>query len=95
MSGERIPGNVRRREAVGEMWKWFLPDGRLERLPASPADRHKVLEHIASRFDKHREYAEREVNMILAQIDRDPALLRRYLVDEALMTRSGGRYRRA
>ena len=94
MSGERIPGNVRRREAVGEMWKWFWPDGRLERLPASRLDRHKVLEDLASRFESDREYEEREVNLILAQVDRDPALLRRYLVDEGLMTRAGGRYRR-
>jgi hypothetical protein len=34
------------------------------------------------------------VNVILAQIDRDAASLRRYLVDTGLMTRSAGRYRR-
>lgn len=94
MSAERIPGNVRRREAMGEMWKWFTPDGRLERMPASPAPRRKVLEHIAQRFDRDREYEEAEVNVTLAQIDRDAASLRRYLVDEGLMTRAAGRYRR-
>lgn len=93
---ERIPGNVRRREAVGdpEVWKWFRPDGRLERMPASASDRRKVLAHIAKRFESGREYDEREVNVVLAQIDPDAASLRRYLVDEGLMTRSGGRYRR-
>lgn len=94
MSADRIPGNVRRREAMGDMWKWFTPDGRLERMPASPADRRTVLEHIAGKFERDREYDEREVNMTLALIDRDAASLRRYLVDEGLMTRAAGKYRR-
>jgi hypothetical protein len=96
MNETRIPGNVRRREAVGDanVWKWFRPDGRLERMPASPVDRHTVLAYIADRFERGREYGEPEVNVILAQIDRDAASLRRHLVDTGLMTRSAGRYRR-
>jgi hypothetical protein len=97
MSAERrVPGNVLRRAAVGhpELWKWFRADGTLERMPASPRDRRKVLAHIARRFDADRDYDEREVSVILAQVDRDAATLRRYLVDAGLMTRKGGRYRR-
>jgi hypothetical protein len=94
MTAERVLGNVRRREAMGEMWKWFTPDGRLERMPALPADRRQVLSHIVGRFERGRDYSEAEANVTLAQIDRDAASLRRFLVDEGHMTRSEGRYRR-
>lgn len=93
----RVPGNVRRREAVEdpELWKWFRADGRLERLPASTADRRKVLARIAERFEPGRDYDEREVNIMLSQVDNDFATLRRYLVDEGLLQREKGRYRRS
>jgi hypothetical protein len=96
MSAERIPGNVRRSAAVGDpdVWKWFRPDGRLERMPALPSDRRRVLAYIAKRFDPDHDYDEREVNVVLAQIDRDAASLRWYLADAGLMTRAGGVYRR-
>jgi hypothetical protein len=55
----RIPGNVRRRQAIGDatVWKWFRADGRLERMPASPDDRRLVLTYIARRFEGDREGA--------------------------------------
>lgn len=92
---QRIPGNVRRREATGEpeLWKWFRADGRLERMPAAPADRRKVLERIAERFERGHEYEERDVNVLLAQVDNDFATLRRYLIDERILEREKGRYR--
>jgi hypothetical protein len=92
----RVPGNVKRREATGEpeLWKWFRADGRLERMPAAPADRRKVLERIAQGFDRGRVYEEREVNVILARVDNDFATLRRYLIDERILERERGRYRR-
>lgn len=91
---ERVPGNVKRREAVGELWKWFRADGRLERMPAAPVDRRKVLERIVERLERGRDYDEREVNLILSEFDNDFAALRRYCVDEGLVTRAAGRYRR-
>jgi hypothetical protein len=92
----RIPGNVRRRAAVDdpELWKWFRADGRLERLPASPAARTRVLARVVERFEREREYEEREVNVLLSQVDNDFATLRRYLVDEGLLRREKARYRR-
>lgn len=94
---ERIAGNVKRRAAVGdpELWKWFRADGRLERMPASPSDRRKVLERVVERFERGRDYDERAVNIALSMVDSDFATLRRYLVDERLLVRGGGRYRRA
>jgi hypothetical protein len=92
----RIPGNARRRAAVNdpELWKWFRADGRLERMPASPAARTRVLARVVQRFEREREYDEREVNVLLSQVDNDFATLRRYLVDEGLLRREKGRYRR-
>jgi hypothetical protein len=90
---ERIPGNVRRREADPELWKWFRADGRLERMPAAPTDRRRVLERIAERFERGREYEEREVNVMLSQVESDFATLRRYLIDERILEREKGRYR--
>lgn len=93
---DRIPGNVKRREATGEreLWKWLRADGRLERMPAAPADRRKVLERIAERFERGRDYEEREVNLLLGQVDNDFATLRRYLIDERILVREKGTYRR-
>jgi ArsR family transcriptional regulator len=90
---ERIPGNVRRRGADPQLWKWFRADGRLERMPAAPTDRRRVLERIAERFERGREYEEREVNVMLSQVDNDFATLRRYLIDERILEREKGRYR--
>lgn len=90
---ERIPGNVRRREADPELWKWFRADGRLERMPAAPADRRRVLERIAERFEHGRDYAEGEVNVLLSSVDPDFAMLRRYLIDERILERDQGIYR--
>lgn len=90
---ERIPGNARRREADSELWKWFRADGRLERMPAAPADRRRVLQRIAERFQIGRDYDERDVNLLLAEVDPDFATLRRYLIDERILARENGRYR--
>lgn len=95
MSLGRKPGNERRREAIAdpELWKWFKGE-RLEVMPASPANRRRVLEHVVGRFEEGREYAEGEVNVILSAVHSDFATLRRYLVDGGILRRDGGRYRR-
>ena len=90
-------GNRRRREAIDdpELWKFFRPDGRLERMPASRALRRRLLERLASRFERDREYPESEVNVALSAVHNDFASLRRALVDEAVLRRDHGSYRRA
>lgn len=90
---QRVPGNVRRREADPELWKWFRADGRLERMPAAPADRRRVLERIAERFERGRDYTEGEVNVLLSPVDPDFVMLRRYLIDERILERDKGIYR--
>lgn len=77
----------------------FVRDGRLLQMPAKRAKRLLVLDHIAQSFEPGRRYPELEVNAILRSFDDDVATLRRYLVDESLLTRehnvywrSGGTY---
>lgn len=69
-------------------------DGRITALPAREAKRRLVLEYVAGRFERGRAYTEREVNGVLLGVHDDPASLRRYLVDEGLLERDAGVYRR-
>ena len=73
----------------------FVEGGRLTRLPARSAQRRVILEYVAGRFETDRHYAEAEVNELLNSLHDDHAALRRYLVDERLLERKGGVYRRA
>jgi hypothetical protein len=72
----------------------FVEDGRLRALPVRASQRCVVLEYLATRFERGRDYGEADVNELLGRFHDDYATLRRYLVDERLLTRSGGRYRR-
>ena len=72
----------------------FVVDGRLVRLPARHAQKQVVLGYVARRFDESRDYEEREVNELLRGFHDDTASLRRYLVDEGMLEREAGVYRR-
>jgi hypothetical protein len=54
-----------------------------------------VLEYLAERFQEGVEYPEPDVNELLGRFHDDYASLRRHLVDDGLLTRSAGHYRRA
>ncbi|MEU2347571.1 DUF2087 domain-containing protein [Modestobacter sp. NPDC049651] len=73
----------------------FLRDGRLVSIPAQRSKRLVVLEHLVHVFEPGVHYSEREVNALLAVWHPDVAALRRYLVDEGLMSRAGGEYWRS
>jgi hypothetical protein len=73
----------------------FVEDGRLKSIPVKASQRRLVLEYLAARFDPDVDYAERDVNELLGRFHEDYASLRRFLVDERLLVRSGGVYRRA
>ena len=72
----------------------FVENGRLKALPVRASQRRVVLEYLAARFDEGIDYAEPEVNDRLGQFHEDYASLRRCLVDEWLLTRTAGVYRR-
>jgi hypothetical protein len=70
----------------------FIKDGRLVIMPTKRAKLLLVLDRIAQDFEPGRSYPEAEVNEVLGRYNDDYAALRRYLVDEACMTREGGIY---
>jgi hypothetical protein len=69
-------------------------DGRIVRLPARAAKLRLVLEYCAQRFEPGREYDEQQVNDVLLELHDDHVTLRRLLVDEGLLARNAGVYRR-
>ena len=73
----------------------FVRDGRLTSIPVQHAKRRVVLEHLVRVFEPGVRYPEREVNALLAAWYPDVAALRRYLVDEGLMSREAGAYWRS
>ena len=73
----------------------YLVDGRLETIPARGRKRELILRFLLARmFTEDRAYPEKEVNQRLALFHPDVASLRRYLVDEGMVERSAGQYRR-
>jgi hypothetical protein len=72
----------------------FVEDGRLRSVPVKAAQRRVVLEYLAERFETGVDYPEASVNELLGRFHEDYASLRRYLVDERLLTRHAGVYRR-
>ena len=73
----------------------FVRDGRLVSIPAQHSKRRMVLEHLVRVFEPGVRYPEREVNALLAVWHADVAALRRYLVDDGLLTREAGVYWRS
>jgi len=70
----------------------FVKDGRLAIMPTKRHKRLVVLDHIAQCFELGHTYPEPVVNEILLGFHDDYAALRRYLVDEAFLTRDQNVY---
>jgi hypothetical protein len=70
----------------------YFREGRLREIPAKHVKRLVVLHRIALEFEVGRRYSEREVNEIVIRFHDDYASLRRYLVDEELLSREHGEY---
>lgn len=73
----------------------FFQGSRLKEIPAVAAKRRVVLERLVQEFEPGVRYDERDVNLTLQLFHDDYAALRRYLVDEDLMTRADGVYWRS
>lgn len=73
----------------------FMPDGRLNQIPAQLSKRRVILDHVCRVFQPGVRYAERDVNTLLRAFYPDYAALRRYLVDEGFLSREGGFYWRS
>lgn len=73
----------------------FIGNGRIETIPARHLRRRQLLDKIAQAFEPGVRYSERRVSLFLRDIHADYAALRRYLVDEDFLSRSGGEYWRS
>ncbi|WP_298750227.1 DUF2087 domain-containing protein [uncultured Serinicoccus sp.] len=71
----------------------FVDGDRLRSIPTRRRPRAAVLMHLLLRFERGREYAEPEVNALLATANEDVASLRRELVDYRWLQRADGVYR--
>lgn len=72
----------------------YVVDGRLKEIPALRKKRAVVLEWLVRRFERGREYTEKEVSASIAEVHEDFATLRRELVMARLLSREEGRYAR-
>ncbi len=73
----------------------FFAGDRLAEIPTNRAKRRIVLERCAQEFDPGVRYPETEVSRRLAEFHPDYAALRRYLVDEGMLSRAQGTYWRS
>lgn len=78
-------------DEVGVLGTFFRGD-RLAHIPTSRSKRLVVLERLAQEFQPGVRYDERHVNLKLQLFHPDYAALRRYMVDEGLLTRAEGVY---
>jgi hypothetical protein len=70
----------------------FVQGGRIIAMPAKRSRRLLLLDCVAQHFEPGRRYPEAEVDAILKSLHDDHAALRRYLIDEQLMSREAGIY---
>ena len=74
----------------------YIRDGRITAVPAKRTRRLLLLDQVAQAFEPGRRYPEAVVDEILKAVFDDHCALRRYLVDEAFMSRNtAGLYWRA
>ncbi|MBG0831182.1 DUF2087 domain-containing protein [Planomonospora sp. ID67723] len=73
----------------------FLVDGRLRAIPTKRDKQLVVLNYIAQVFEPGVRYPEKAVNVALRAFHDDYAALRRYLVDDGMLTRENNVYWRS
>lgn len=79
-------------EDIAKVLDSAFRDGQLVQFPSKRSRRLVVLDHLAQQFEIGQHYPEAEINDQLRQVHDDVAMLRRWLVDEQFMDRSGGMY---
>jgi len=73
----------------------YFTGGRLREIPAKHTKRLIVLTRLSLEFDVGVRYSEAAVNEALKRFHPDHATLRRYLVNEGLLSRDRGEYWRS
>ncbi|MDP8959160.1 MAG: DUF2087 domain-containing protein [Actinomycetota bacterium] len=70
----------------------FFSGSQLTQIPSQRSKRRLVLERLVQEFEPGLRYSERHVNSTLQVFHPDYASLRRFMVDEGLLTRAEGVY---
>lgn len=73
----------------------FLVEGRLRAIPSKRDKQLVVLDYVVQVFEPGVRYPEKEVNVALRAFHDDHAALRRYLVDEGMLSRENNLYWRS
>jgi hypothetical protein len=81
-------------DSVPPSVRHFFDGHRLKSFPARHSRKLDVLSVLIGDFDPEKDYSEADVNQILLERHPDFATLRRALIDEGMMNRAGGVYRR-
>jgi hypothetical protein len=89
VDGER---NLDADPARAAVLRAFVRNGRVVQLPAARGKRRVLLEHLVAVFEPGVRYAERDVDALLRAWHDDYVAVRRYLIDEGLMSREAGVY---
>jgi len=71
----------------------FFEYGRLKSIPAQRKKERIILEEIAKAFENGKEYSEREINIIIADFHDDFCTLRRDMISEGILERTGNIYK--
>lgn len=71
----------------------FFEYGKLKSIPVQQKKRKIILEEIAKKFEIGKEYAEREVNIIIADFNDDFCTIRRDMVGFNILHRESNIYR--
>jgi hypothetical protein len=71
---------------------YISPDGTLKAIPTQHKKLMVVLNHLVRNFEPGMKYPESQVNQILRRFHEDTAALRRYMVDNKLLSRDKGIY---
>jgi excisionase family DNA binding protein len=66
----------------------------VDRPASGRSNRKHLLEYILAQFEPQRRYSEQEVNGIISRHDPDFGKVRRQFVDERMLERVNGHYRR-
>jgi biotin operon repressor len=71
---------------------YISPDGTLKAIPTQHKKLMVILNHLVKNFEPGTKYPENQVNQILRRFHEDTAALRRYMVDNQLLSREKGIY---
>lgn len=86
--------DIREAEYRKKVIDTFFKFNKLKSIPVQRKKRLIILEKMVEAFDLNKSYSEKEVNLIIADFHDDFATLRREFINEKLMTRENGIYKR-